>query len=181
MKRIGTGMFSQVYRETETTVYIKSCCQAKEVLAHGWLPQESGRFPETEFISCGEYRQKYYPRVSISHLCPQDRKLYNTLCKLWKAAWQSGDWPVNTADMYSFWYDRFTAAKDEHPEFAGEFDTLLEALDAMSNMDSSVSFEISPRNIAIDNGRLIYLDVFYFAKHAERLRYERMQKHWGLA
>lgn len=31
----------------------------------------------------------------------------------------------------------------------------------MSNYDHRIGFEISPRNVAIDNGRLVLLDCFF--------------------
>lgn len=38
---------------------------------------------------------------------------------------------------------------------------ILEALDACLNYGSSVRFEISPRNVAVQDGQLVLLDCFY--------------------
>ena len=39
------------------------------------------------------------------------------------------------------------------------------ALDACGNWSTNVMFEISPRNIAVDNGQLVLLDCFFLPEY----------------
>ena len=47
---------------------------------------------------------------------------------------------------------------------------MIDALRACSNYGSDVGFEISPRNIFIDNGNLILADCFFIISQAEEIR-----------
>ena len=56
-------------------------------------------------------------------------------------------------------------------KFDNEKEAILEAIDAMCNYGSDVSFEISPRNIAADkDGNLILLDCFFIKSQLSNVR-----------
>jgi len=161
LKVIGRGTFSTVYRLDDETVLIKTEDPAKECLYFANI--ESNRFPKLELIGYEKkdhlrvYKTKYYERAPLkASLEPREYKLYTELRKLFKMAYSPF---ASDYDLYSIWYERFGLLPDE---FASETEELRDALGSFADWGSDVAFEISPRNVAVDNGKLILLDCFFF-------------------
>jgi hypothetical protein len=47
---------------------------------------------------------------------------------------------------------------------------LNEQIDGLMNYGADIRFEISPRNVAVKNGKLILLDCFFFASKLREVR-----------
>jgi hypothetical protein len=86
-------------------------------------------------------------------LNPRDYRLYKELRNLHASALSRPSKMVidNTRAMFEKLSDDFSIEKD----------ILLQAVDACSNYSTNVYFEISPRNVAVKDGKLILLDVFF--------------------
>lgn len=157
MPIIGKGAFSTVYRKSSNTVLIKSIDSVKECMSLGWFPK-SRIFPRIKLIgrddtrNCKLYESKYYPRVSSlkNELNTLDWEFYKVLRNLKR---------FPQSDCITHWYNQFNTIPNK---FRHKKEILLEALDALVNYGTDVCFEISPRNVAVDNGRLILLDCFFF-------------------
>jgi hypothetical protein len=153
-KLIGRGAFTRAYLLDSGRVLLKTCCPIKEAMAWGWFP-ESPLFPEMKFVDVGVYEMEYYPRVpSLKKALKADQyALYQTLRDIFNGA--RGRLPKRDADLYHFWYQEFNALPEELAE------VMREALDACANFGSEIGFEISPRNVAVKDGNLVLLDVFF--------------------
>ena len=165
MKIIGKGAFSTVYRKSTDKVLIKSTDHVKECMSLGWFPT-SRLFPkitqvgQDDVSDCKFYESKYYPKFSSlkKELNSLDWEFYNILRGLERSYFGKGS-------NLSHWQKQFDTipSKFKHKKLA-----LLESLDALSNYGDDVCFEISPRNVAINNGRLILLDCFFFSSQLNR-------------
>ena len=145
MKLLGRGTFSTAYLLDDGNVLLKSCDPVREVQALGWFPK-SPLFPTVSFGERdGEYIMPYYAPVKSAKrdLDPDQYSLYIMLSKL-------------QANGYLELYKLFERIPDDDVREA-----LLGALDACSNYDEHVSFEISRRNIAVVNGKLVLRDCFF--------------------
>ena len=156
VKRIGSGAFTKAYLMENGRVLLRSCDPIKEAMAYGWFPK-SEYFPEVSVLDEGVYEMQYYPRVRSlkSALAPAQWAIYKSLRNIWNEHCRK------CRDYYD-WYMVFEReAADEYgvPEHVVQI--ILEALDACLNYDSSVNFEISPRNVAVQDGQLVLLDCFY--------------------
>lgn len=163
MKLIGKGSFTKAYLQDNGKVLLKSVDPIKECMAFGWFP-EHRLFPAVEQIDTGMYEMQYYPKVASlkQNLTAEDWALYKEL----KALFDAYQAPSNKYDGYSTWYTAF--ADSDLPEEIKE--VLLGALDACSNMGPDIMFEISPRNVAVDNGRLVLLDCFFQTSMLQKVR-----------
>lgn len=153
LKLIGKGAFSKCYRLDETTVLIKSCDPVKECMANGWFPEHS-LFPVVHSTDeCNVYTMEYYPRVSSlkNSLDADQWEIYKTL----RVVADNIGYVKNPHDRYSVIYKLF----EQLPESLSE--VMLLALDALTNYGSDIGFEISPRNIAAKDGKLVLLDCFF--------------------
>lgn len=163
-KMIGKGAFTRAYLMSSGRVLLKTCCPIKEAMAWGWFP-ESPLFPEVEYVDVGVYEMEYYPRVPSlkKALKPDQYTIYKTLNAIYRTS--AFDMiRMNDADRYSYWYKRF----EELPEELAE--VLHEALDACANFGSEIGFEITPRNVAVKDGNLILLDVFFNVRKLKEVR-----------
>lgn len=163
MKLIGKGAFTKAYLQDNGKVLLKSVDPIKECMAFGWFP-EHRLFPAVEMIDTGLYEMQYYAKVtSLKHnLIAEDWELYKEL----KALFDASTVPSNKDDGYSTWYETFSNSDlDEEIK-----EVLLEALDACANVGSDIMFEISPRNVAVDNGRLVLLDCFFQTSMLQKVR-----------
>jgi hypothetical protein len=158
MKLIGKGVFSRVYEWSSQTVIIHSVCPVKEAMALGWITGD--RFPVVDRLEPEVYRMKRYDRrESTSYLCAADKKLYALLRKICRA--------------YSFRDKPETIFEPLRSEYQSEYDQLVDAWSTLTNYAANeydIRFEISPRNIAVDNGRLIFLDVFFLVSALKSTR-----------
>lgn len=163
LKLIGKGSFTKCYQLNDTTVLLKSEDPVKECMAYGWFP-DSDLFPKVEFSSIsGFYEMEFYPRVkSLKNNLDDDQyQIYKDL----RLAMSNIDFVLNIHDSYQKVYDAFDQLDNEELK-----EIMLEALDACTNCGSDVAFEISPRNVAVKNGKLILLDVFFMKSALNKVR-----------
>lgn len=162
-KLIGRGAFTKAYL-IDGRVHLKSSDQIKECMAFGWFPS-SDLFPSVTIshLDGYDYEMDYFPRVSSlkNNLDAPEYAKYLTL----RALAANARVPSNTYDGYSVLYGLVESLECEDLR-----DDLLEALDGCSNCGSDIWFEISPRNVAVKNGKLVLMDCFYSisALHAKR-------------
>lgn len=168
LEKIGQGAFSKVYLNSRK-VLIKSVDNVKECMASIWFP-ESSLFPETKSLGCSEsgefnyYEQKFYPKVKSlkNNLIKSDYEFYRILRDL-----QEQSVTDNPYDGYNRLYQLFSTIPGKYHVKRSQ---LLEALDALSNYGSDIGFEISPRNVAVENKRLIMLDCFFMTSQLKEIR-----------
>jgi hypothetical protein len=165
--KIGKGLFSTAYlQEDNKTVILKSIDNIKECMSLGWFP-ESKYFANTERIEDNIYKMKYFKKVKSlkKSLRPQQYEIYQELRKL------DIGFVKNNYDRLDLWRAQFDTLKNNSIKNA-----LHEAIDACSNYGSCVSFEISPRNVAVTNtGGLILLDCFFMQDQANKLMTKKYQ------
>ena len=163
LKLIGKGAFTKCYQLNDTMVLLKSEDPIKECMAHGWFP-ESDLFPKVEFSSIdGCYEMEYFPRVSSlkNNLDSEQYQIYKELRDIQNKI----GWSINVYDSYQKIYEAFEQLDNEELK-----EVMLEALNACSNYGTDICFEISPRNVAVKNGKLILLDVFYIKSVLNKVR-----------
>lgn len=149
MKLIGKGAFTKAYLLESGRVQLHSCCPIKECMAAGWFP-ESKLFPVLDLIDSGVYEMEYLTRVTAPK-----RQLNENSYKLYKALQRVfGEYCMNYFEIYK--------SLEKHLNGFTELEEILEALDACSNFGTELGFEISPRNISVDEeGNLIMADCFF--------------------
>lgn len=152
-KLIGKGSFTKAYLNNDGFCYLVSSCPIKECMAFNWLPDHE-LFPVVECIDSGVYKMEYYPRTKglKAFLHVDQWEVYKELRRV------SGlvEYSKNIHNGYSLVYKAF-----EQIKFNWLRELMLEALDGCSNIGSDIGFEISPRNVAVKDGQLILLDVFF--------------------
>ena len=159
MKQIGKGSFTTAYLKPDGKVLLKSIDEVKEAMAQGFFPNHR-LFPKVELVDRGDkfnyYEMKYFERTNglKSHLTLREWELYKLLCSLFK----SRGYLANIYDGYSRWYEIFERIPNKFKE---EREALIEALNGLSNYFTDIGFEISPRNVAVEGGKLILLDCFF--------------------
>lgn len=155
MKKIGQGTFTTCYQASDNKVLLVSSDPVKEVMSCGWFPS-SRLFPKVTKVDStathNYYEMKYYPKVTSlkNTLDTNNYNLYKELRAL------SVELSMNIYDGYQNTYKAFTKIKTLRLREA-----MLGALDACSHCGSDIGFEISPRNVAVSNGKLILLDCFF--------------------
>ena len=172
LKLIGKGLFSKVFsNDMLDYVIINKNDYIKEAMSFNWFP-ESIHFPKIEDIEIeGEYywkMKKYNKTKKIKgFLNENDYKFYTELRNIFKNK------PIikNKYDSFNVLYKLFS----ESSLTEDQKDLMLEALNACSNYGSDVDFEISPRNIFIDNGNLILADCFYIISQAEEIKRKKIK------
>lgn len=173
-KQIGKGVFSRVYDMGNGRVLISSVDPVKECIANGWcgdsglIPkiqcEDKGNFPGYAKQDSCLYSMDYYPRVKSlkNSLDPDQWVLYKSLKKL------EGDFIIECC--IDFYHDRKTATvyllrntikKSSLPENVKE--ELTAVVEGLTNYGDKLCFEISPRNVAVKEGKLILLDCFFFS------------------
>lgn len=165
VKCIGTGAFTKAYLMENGRVLLRSCDPIKEAMAYGWFPK-SEYFPDVVVLDVGVYEMQYYQRVRSlkSALAPAQWEIYKSLRNIWN---EHG----SRCRDYFGWYKVFEQeAADDYDVPSDVVQIILEALDACSNYDSSVRFEISPRNVAVQDGQLVLLDCFYLQSTLDEVR-----------
>ena len=174
---IGRGMFSTVYRKNAKTVLIRSIDPVKECMAMGWFPN-SRMFPKTTRVAILDddqgtalYEQGYYPKVKSlkAALKPAEWEFYRELRKA-----QNN---VNYfLDDYKALDSLQSLISNLPSKYARKKVALLGAIDALTNYGPDIRFEISPRNVAVHNGRLILLDCFFMKEKAEEVRTQQRKR-----
>lgn len=157
MELIGKGTFSKVYLKSKSKVIIKSTCPIKECIANGWFPK-TALFPTLKRLGYQEYECRYYPKVTSlkTALEPDQYVLYKELKRLSHTEYR--------ADVAA-WYKVFPKITNRRIR-----QHLQDAVEACANYGSDVMFEISPRNVAVHNGKLVLLDVFFIKSHLTRVK-----------
>ncbi len=159
LKLIGKGSFTKCYLNTcETTVTLVSRDSIKECMANGWFPDHE-LFPKVTLVDTLEsgnsvYTMEYYPRNRglKGHLDVDQWVIYQTL----RSTMDSIRYTGNKFDSYSCVYEAFCNIEDE-----GLQEVMIEALNSCADYGSDVCFEISPRNVAVKDGKLVLLDCFF--------------------
>lgn len=167
MKLIGKGAFTKCFLlDCGSKVRLESSDPIKEVMAEGWFP-ESDLFPKVVSVDHGVYEMEYFPkpinnpRSLKKNLDPDQYEIYKTL----RGVMDDITHTLNIHNQYTEVYKAF-----ERIECETLRDVMIEALDACANINSCIAFEISPRNIAIKNGKLILLDCFFDKKTLKDFR-----------
>lgn len=157
-KLIGKGTFTKAYQVSETEVEIVSICPAKECYA--MFSQGNTFAPVIEKIDYREdgfsvYSMPLYPKVTApkKQLNTESYKIYQalrTIIEQWKMTYNKFVEQVEALDISE-------EAKESIIEIASDVGNGIDCDD--------MGFEISPRNITIDNnGNLIMLDCFFSRK-----------------
>ena len=165
VKRIGSGAFTKAYLMENGRVLLRSCDPIKEAMAWGWFPK-SEYFPEVSVLDEGVYEMQYYPGVRSlkAALAPAQWEIYKSLRNIWNEH-------RGSCRDYFDWYKVFEQeATDEFGVPDDVVQIILEALNACSNYDLSVNFEIYPRNVAVQDGQLILLDCFFLQSTLDEVR-----------
>lgn len=158
---IGKGAFTKAYlKANKKTVLLKSCCPMKEAMSLGYFPN-SRLFPKLTRVDYETYELEYYPRVTSlkKALNPLHYSYYQELRNIYKNDLIYG------ACNYDTWAKAFKTIKNQYLR-----NTMLQALDGCTNYDYEIGFEISPRNVAVKNGKLILLDVFFSRNKLKQVR-----------
>ena len=161
LKLIGKGSFTKCYLLNNTTVLLKSVDPIKEAMAYNWFP-DSELFPEVLFSSLdGYYEMKYYPKVtSLKNNLDSDQWLIYKQLRALEIPFDRNDY-----NRYDNLYKLFgTLENNELREI------MQDALGACSNYGTKIGFEISPRNVACKNGKLILLDCFFMVDKLKEVR-----------
>lgn len=168
MKLIGKGLFSKVYKVSEKQVLVKTDDPVKECFAL-FLSNDYDIFPDYEITeNNNEYLCEYYPKVKSlkNELLPEHYAIYKELRAL------NIDRSGNRHMYYNKWREQFETVSNETYR-----EGLIEALDELTNYGSDICFEISPRNVAVKDGKLILLDVFFIQSAADERRQRKSKKH----
>lgn len=179
LKLIGKGAFSKVYSsEVLDYVIITKCDYIKEAMAFNWFP-DSIHFPIIEEIEIeGEYywkMKKYKKTKRIKGLLIEDDYIFYK--KLRKICQENLSIYLNKKDCnninpYNELYNLFSNSDLENYQK----ELMLDALSACSNYGADIGFEISPRNIYIDNNRLILGDCFFIKSQLIEIRKSQLNK-----
>lgn len=164
LKLIGKGVFTKAFLNVDNSVILISCCPIKECMSLGWFPN-SELFPKLERVDCdtyATYTMEYYPRLKgglKANLDTDQYAIYKALRDV------NPKFELNPYDRASSLYAAFEELEDKDLS-----DVMIEALYACCNYGSDIGFEISPRNVAVKNGKLILLDCFYHMGTLNKVR-----------
>lgn len=156
---IGKGSFTLCY-DNGQSVLLVSNCPVKECNALGWL-SASRLFPKIERLAFTDdvqlFKQEKFAKVKSlkTALQPKEYKLYLQLREL-ASAYQCKH-IKNPHNKHQIFVDTVKASKLHHAYKKA----LIEAVDGLANYTCKIGFEVSPRNVAVKNGKLILLDVFF--------------------
>lgn len=162
---IGRGMFTRCYRYSKKEALCISCDPTKECIALGWTP--TSRFiPEIEKLDYDGifslYKMPLYekPKSLKGSLNKSDYRFYSDLRNL------KVDYDLNS---HRWIYNIVRAVEQSKLHYARK-DLMISFAESMANFGHELRFEISPRNVAVKNGKLILLDVFFFADKMRAVR-----------
>lgn len=156
---IGKGSFTLCY-DNGQSVLLVSNCPVKECNALGWL-SSSRLFPKIERLDFTDdvqlFKQEKFAKVKSlkTALQPKEYKLYLQLREL--ASIYQCKHIRNPYDRHQIFVNTVKSSKLHHAYKKA----LIEAADGLANYTSKIGFEVSPRNVAVKNGKLILLDAFF--------------------
>lgn len=159
LKLIGKGLFSKCYQLSAKEVLIQTNDHVKECNAL-FMPYISF-IPQIERVDDDLYVMEYYPKVTSlkNELRPKEYELYKELRSL------DIGYNVKSYNLMDAWRGQFNTIKNKRIR-----EGLNEALDCYGNYGTDICFEISPRNVAVKNGKLILLDCFFIKSQMLKYR-----------
>lgn len=171
LKLIGKGAFSKCYQLDQNTVLLKSVCPIKECMSLGYFP-DSELFPTINRLEYGDestYIMAYYARTpSLKKSLDADQyAIYKELKNLFDNSCPN---MLDKRTRYNYWLAQFSTLT---PSLA---DVMLDALDACANYGDCICFEISPRNVAVKNGKLVLMDCFFMMDKLQEVQAEKASK-----
>jgi len=156
MVRFATGLFSTAYMDGEHVI-LKSICRAKECLALFGFG-DSNYWPQIEQVERYVYRMPFYQPLKKSSLDVDQWALYQAL----RAHTQAFNSYVPREPSYDR-YDRLYAHWAAYP-------FIQEALESLTNYGQDIDIEVSPRNVKVQDGKIILLDIFFFRDAVAEVR-----------
>lgn len=157
MKLIGKGAFTRAYLQDSGKVLLKSSCPVKEAISMGFCG-DSRFIPEIKCVDFQKYEMPFYekPKSLKKALKPDQWTFYSELRRLYNEYKMVGTGLIIAA----FKGSKLTPTQKRN---------MIEFVEGVANIGyDDVGFEISPRNVAVRNGRLILLDVFFFCQCSSR-------------
>ena len=161
-KLIGRGAFSRVYHDGKSPmVAIASTSMGKECMAEGWMP-ESELLPPVSFLPERDtYSMPFYAsmknRAVKPHLDADQWLIYQQLRGLQDDINETVALIHN--ESYFVYSETLSVIKQSSlPDDLKQF--MLACFESMTNYGYSTKFEISPRSIATENGKLILVSCF---------------------
>lgn len=173
-KLIGKGAFTKCYDNNDNTVTLISNCPFKELLSHNWLPNSS-RLPKCKRLDYSVdrkgnsvYIMPKYEKVTApkTQLSSSDYKLYKGLKALADTFQIKA---VNLKNPYNRLDTFRDCVKESHLHYSYK-NLLIECAEGLANFTTKTGFEVSPRNLAINKGKLILLDLFYSVEQLNNVR-----------
>ena len=181
-KLIGKGSFTKVFHDGKSPVVVMSSFnKTKECLASGWMP-ESELLPVVDFLgqvgglddSWQLYKMPYFAslkqRAVKPHLDAESWALYQQLRTLSK-------------DLQNHFLSSYGMIWRGHQIYSDSLriinqsglsdsikDFMLGCYQSLSNYGQDVRFEISPSNVATENGKLILVGCFFFSNDVKSTR-----------
>ena len=158
LKVIGRGQWTTCFKLNDKEVLLRSEDGIKEAISFNW-GFDSPVFPKLTRVDQCLYTSKYYPKVvSLKKaLKPKQYEIYRELRAL------TVGYNYKDYDLSNLWRRQFATISNKRVREA-----LISGIEGASNYGSDVSFEISPRNIAVDKGMLVLLDVFFIQSALKR-------------
>lgn len=159
--KVRKGKFTTCYIYSDYAL-LHSCDSIKECLANGWFP-EHRLIPSITYsnnITTNKdnydvYKMPVYSQPSSLKevLTIEDYELYQELRKLFNGL----RWPRDSNTYHKYFINQVnnTWLDDSIKEL------LIDCYEACMNYSNRVFFEISPRNVAVNNNQLILLDCFF--------------------
>lgn len=166
---VGKGAFTKAYTSPAEpdTCYLVSSDPAKECLAlFGYSTTMPNLFPKLERIKyldsgANVFKTKFYAKSNSlkSDLDADQYALYKALVAMHRSVHTCVIKDYDLADKH---YKALDDLKTKNPDFKIYVEALQESIDSLCNYGTDILFEISPRNVRVDNGKLVLLDVFFF-------------------
>lgn len=162
---VGSGLFTKCYRYSKKEVLCISCDPTKECISLGWTP-ESRFIPEIEKLDhdgiFSLYKMPLYekPKSLKGALNKSDYRFYSDLRNL------QIDYDLNEHR----WIYNIVRAVESSKLHHTKKELMIGFAESMTNFGHTLRFEISPRNVAVKNGKLILLDVFFFTETMQAVR-----------
>lgn len=158
-KPIGKGSYTKAYLLPDNKVILASNDPIKECMALGWFP-DSDRYPVIDWFLWLEqedvqfYSMGYYPycRALSQLLLPDEMRLYSALRKLHARLPSKPE-----RKLFPRYINEMIL-----PTWPDAAQALLDGYNVCLNVDThGVGFEISPRNVRVHEGKLIFMDCFF--------------------
>jgi len=159
MELIGKGSFTKCYLlPCKKKVLLETDDPVKECIGNGWFPN-TPLFPKLETTDKG-YLCKYYPKVRSlkKALKPSEYEKYKDLRDIFTNNW---------GGIKGYSHCRRDLGKVKNKTMRKH---LLDAVDSLANYGDDMCFEISPRNVAVNNGKLVLLDCFFMSSRLAETR-----------